>query len=62
MYEQGEKLRRFRLSFGGLAQCGFRVRLPLSAVDQSRWLIDREGAYRSRWSAAIAWTSRRSTA
>src|SRR5688572_29596317 len=45
MYEQGEKPRRFRLSFGGLAQCGFRVRLPLSAVDQSRWLIDREGAY-----------------
>ena len=45
LYEDGEKPRRFRLSFGALAQCGLRVRLPLSAVDQSRWLIDREGAY-----------------
>ena len=45
LYERGEQPRRFRLSFGALAQCGFRVRVPLSAVDQSRWLIDREGAY-----------------
>lgn len=45
LYEPGEKPRRFRISFGALTQCGFRVRVPLSAVDQSRWLIDREGAY-----------------
>jgi hypothetical protein len=45
LHEQEPSKRRFRLSFGALNQCGFRVRLPLSAVDQSRWLIDREGAY-----------------
>jgi hypothetical protein len=45
LYEQGAQPRRFRLSFGALAQCGLRVRVPLAAVDQSRWMIDREGAY-----------------
>ena len=37
--------RVFRFSFGALNQCGFRVRLDLAMVDQSRWLADREGAY-----------------
>ena len=42
---EGETGRRFRFRFGGLAQCGFRVRLPLSLTDQNRWGIDREGAF-----------------
>jgi hypothetical protein len=45
LYEEGERPRRFRLAFGALNQCGFRVRVPLAATDQSRWLIEREGAY-----------------
>jgi hypothetical protein len=37
--------RRFRLQFGALNQASFRLRLPLSAVDQNAWMLDREGAY-----------------
>jgi hypothetical protein len=43
--QEGEKGRTFRFSFGGLNQCSFRVRMPLAAVDQNRWMLDREGAW-----------------
>ena len=42
---EGEKGRRFTFRFSGLNQCSFRVRMPLSLVDQGRWGIDREGAF-----------------
>src|SRR4051812_39651674 len=37
--------RAFRFSFGALNQCSFRVRMDLGLVDQSRWMVDREGAF-----------------
>lgn len=43
--QEGEKGRAFHFRFGGLNQCGLRMRLPLSLVDQNRWGIDREGAF-----------------
>jgi hypothetical protein len=43
--KEGENGRTFRFTFGGLNQCSFRVRLPLAAVDQNRWMLDREGAF-----------------
>jgi hypothetical protein len=43
--QEGEKGRRFRFSFGALNQASFRMRMPLSLVDQNRWMIDREGAF-----------------
>jgi len=42
---EGAQGRAFRFSFGALNQCGFRVRLDLAMVDQSRWMADREGAF-----------------
>jgi hypothetical protein len=42
---EGEKGRAFRFSFGALNQCSFRVRMDLGLVDQSRWMVDREGAF-----------------
>jgi hypothetical protein len=43
--EESETGRKFNFRFAGLAQCSYRVRLPLSLVDQNRWGIDREGAF-----------------
>ena len=43
--QEGEKGPVFRLVFGGLPQCSFRVRLPLALVDQNRWRIEREAAF-----------------
>lgn len=43
--EESETGREFNFRFAGLAQCSYRVRLPLSLVDQNRWGIDREGAF-----------------
>jgi hypothetical protein len=42
---EGEKGRTFRLAFGGLNQCSFRVRMSLALLDQNRWLVEREGAF-----------------
>ena len=35
----------FTMSMGFLNQCQARIRLPLKAVDQNRWMYDREGAW-----------------
>lgn len=43
--QEGEAGPTFRLIFGGLPQCSFRVRLPLDLVDQNRWRIEREAAF-----------------
>ncbi len=43
--QEGENGRTFRLIFGGLPQCSFRVRLPLDLVNQNRWRIEREAAF-----------------
>ncbi|MBI4873600.1 MAG: hypothetical protein HY822_03085 [Acidobacteria bacterium] len=43
--QEGEKGRTFRLAFGGLNQCSFRVRMALALVDQNRWMVEREGAF-----------------
>jgi hypothetical protein len=42
---EGNKGRVFRLGFAALPQCSLRMRMALSLVDQSRWLVDREGAF-----------------
>ena len=42
---EGEKGRKFRFDFGALNQCSFRVRVDLALVDQSRWMVEREGAF-----------------
>src|ERR1051325_3210959 len=42
---EGENGRAFEFSFGALNQCSFRVRLDLGLVDQSKWMVDREGAF-----------------
>lgn len=44
LHEEGSD-RTFCLSFGLLAQCSARMRLPLWAVKQNRWLLNREGAW-----------------
>ncbi|MBM3746567.1 MAG: hypothetical protein FJW34_12295 [Acidobacteria bacterium] len=44
-FQEGEKGRTFTFRFSGLNQCSFRLRMPLSLVDQNRWGIDREGAF-----------------
>ncbi len=44
LHERG-KGRVFRLGFSTLPQCSLRMRMALSLVDQSRWLVDREGAF-----------------
>ncbi len=43
--QEGEKGRTFRLAFGGLNQCSFRLRMSLALVDQNRWMVEREGAF-----------------
>ena len=43
--QEGESGRVFQFRFSGLNQCSFRMRMPLSLVDQNRWGIDREGAF-----------------
>jgi len=43
--QEGEQGRTFTFRFSGLNQCSFRMRMPLSLVDQNRWGIDREGAF-----------------
>ena len=42
---EGENGRAFRFSFGALNQCSFRVRMDLALVDQTQWMVDREGAF-----------------
>ena len=42
---EGEDGPKFGLSFGLLPQCQARMRFPLSATDQNRWMLMREGAY-----------------
>ncbi len=43
--QEGEDGPTFRLHHGLLNQCQARIRLPLSATDQNRWLLPREGAW-----------------
>jgi hypothetical protein len=43
--QEGEKGRRFHFRFGGLNQCSFRMRMPMSLTDQNAWMIDREGGF-----------------
>jgi hypothetical protein len=43
--QEGESGPAFELCFGLLNQCAARLRLPLGAVDQNRWLLPREGAW-----------------
>ncbi len=43
--QEGEHGPRFALRFGLLIQCSARVRVPLSATDQQRWMLPREGAW-----------------
>jgi hypothetical protein len=42
---EGEDGPVFRLSHAVLNQCSARMRMPLEAVNQSRWRYDREGAW-----------------
>jgi hypothetical protein len=43
--QEGDGGRKFQFRFGALNQCSLRMRMPLLLVDQSRWLIEREGAF-----------------
>ena len=43
LHETASKL-RFDLQFSLLNQCGARLRMPMSAVEQNRWSFNREGA------------------
>src|SRR5437867_3017067 len=43
--QEGETGPAFKLGFALLNQCSARVRMPLSAVDQNRWMLQREGAW-----------------
>lgn len=43
--QEGEGGPRFGMMFSALTQCGARMRMPLSAVDQNRWRLEREGAW-----------------
>jgi hypothetical protein len=43
--EAGDKGRTFRLSFGALNQCSFRMRMSAELVNQNRWMAGREGAF-----------------
>jgi hypothetical protein len=45
LLEESEAGRTFRFAFGGLNQCSFRLRMPLSLLSQNRWMMDREGAF-----------------
>jgi hypothetical protein len=44
LFEEGNG-RRFRLKYKGLNQAQARIRFPLRYVDQSRWRLEREGAW-----------------
>ena len=52
--QEGENGPAFRCSFGLLNQCSARMRLPLEAVNQNRWMYDREGA----WLKPLCWGDR----
>lgn len=52
--QEGEDGPRFGLTFAGLNQCSFRVRVPLEAVNQNRWRYPREGA----WLKPMCWGDR----
>ncbi|MFW6163215.1 MAG: hypothetical protein ACODAJ_10640, partial [Planctomycetota bacterium] len=43
--QEGEDGPAFHLGFALLNQCQARLRLPLSALDQNRWMLGREGAW-----------------
>lgn len=43
--KEGDAGRTFRLTFAGLTQCSFRMRMNLALTDQNRWQADREGAF-----------------
>ena len=43
--QEGEKGRRFRLTFAALNQCSFRMHMALEVTDQNRWQMNREGAF-----------------
>jgi len=43
--QEGPRGPRFTLVFCALNQCQLRIRMPLNAVDQNRWLLGREGAW-----------------
>jgi len=43
--QEGEAGPAFRLGFALLNQCSARIRMALSAVDQNRWMFQREGAW-----------------
>jgi hypothetical protein len=43
--QEGEKGRRFRLTFAGLNQCSFRFRMSMGLTDQNQWQAAREGAF-----------------
>ncbi len=43
--QEGDDGPSFLLRFGLLNQCSARLRLPLSALDQNRWHLGREGAW-----------------
>jgi hypothetical protein len=43
--QEGEDGPAFRLGFALINQCSARIRMPLSAVDQNRWMFEREGAW-----------------
>jgi len=43
--QEGEDGPAFTLHFGALNQCSARIRMPLSVVDQNRWMLGREGAW-----------------
>jgi len=45
LLQEGESGPVFRLQFALLNQCSARVRMSLSAVDQNRWMFQREGAW-----------------
>lgn len=52
--QEGEGGAAFRFSFGLLNQCQARMRMPLEAVNQNRWMYDREGA----WLKPLCWGDR----
>jgi hypothetical protein len=43
--QEGEDGPTFTLNFAALNQCSARIRMPLGAVDQNRWMLGREGAW-----------------
>jgi len=45
LLQEGDSGPLFRLQFALLNQCSARIRMPLSAVDQNRWMFQREGAW-----------------